>query len=115
MLSHSRNIIFAADMSTFISKTKINTVRDELFDNIRRSYERAFETYGKGHSMPPIEISFYPYVGINHTIRIRDGRVFVRIGEICREMPLAAHDGLAHILVAKLFRKRPLAAADKFY
>lgn len=86
-----------------------------MLDSVRKLYERAFEVYDKNHRIPEIEVRYYPYVGINHTIRVRDGRVFVRIGEICRQMPLTAHNGLAHILVAKLFRKRPPAALSNIY
>lgn len=73
---------------------------------IRTFYQEAFRTLGKGRAVPEIDIRFYPYIGINHTIRIRDGHVFVRIAEICRDMPPAAQRGLAFILVAKLFRKK---------
>ncbi|MEP6848805.1 MAG: SprT-like domain-containing protein [Acidobacteriota bacterium] len=102
-------------MSTFISKTMINSRCGGELDKIRKLYERAFEIYDKNHRAPQIDVRYYPYVGINHTIRIRDGRVFVRIGEICRDMPIPAQNGLAHILVAKLFRKRPPAAASSIY
>ena len=62
-----------------------------------------------------IDVSFYPYVGINHTIRIREGRIFVRIGEICGEMPLASHKGLAYILIGKLLRKKIPPGAREIY
>lgn len=75
-------------------------------DQIRSLYEEAFAFYDKRRKTPPIHISFYPYVGINHTIRIRDGEVFVRIGENCRDMPRSAHKGLAYILAGKLFSKK---------
>lgn len=65
--------------------------------------------------MPAIDVRFYPYVGINHTIRIRDGVVFVRIGEICREMKREPHRGLAYILVGKLLGKRLPKGAREVY
>jgi SprT-like family protein len=102
-------------MSTFISKTSINNSGDDALGKIRRLYEKAFEIYDKGRKAPVIDVRYYPYIGINHTIRIREGQVFVRIGEICRDMPLPAHNGLAHILVAKLFRKRPPVVASDLY
>ncbi len=37
---------------------------------------------------PEIEVVFYPYVGINHTIRLRNGKIFVRLAEICENAPL---------------------------
>lgn len=82
---------------------------------IRTYYQEAFRTLAKGRPVPEIDIRFYPYTGINHTIRVRDGRVFVRIGDICRDMPQAGQHALAFILVAKLFRKKlPLHARDAY-
>jgi predicted metal-dependent hydrolase len=75
-------------------------------ERIRAVYEEAFRFYHPRKRVPPVHVSFYPYVGINHTIRIRNGEVFVRIGEICREMPLGPHRGLAYVLTGKLLRKK---------
>lgn len=65
--------------------------------------------------MPAFDVTFYPYVGINHTIRIREGGIFVRIAEICRQMPLASHKGLAYILIGKLLRKKIPPGAREIY
>src|SRR5688500_12932854 len=84
-------------------------------ETIAKYYSQAFETFDKNRESPPIEVTFYPYVGINHTIRIRNGRVFVRIAEICRDLPASAQRALALILVAKLYRRRvPTAARDVY-
>lgn len=69
-------------------------------------YEEAFRHYDPTRPVPPLHIIFYPYIGINHTIRIRGGEVFVRVGEICRDMPLDGQRGLAFILVGKLLRRK---------
>ena len=84
-------------------------------ENIRALYEEAFRWYDPKQKVPEFEVSFYPYVGINHTIRIRDGKIFVRIGEICREMPLGSHKGLAYILLGKLLRKKIPTGAREVY
>ena len=84
-------------------------------DQIRALYNEAFRWYDARRKVPEIEVSFYPYVGINHTIRIRAGQIFVRIGEICREMPLASHKGLAYILIGKLLRKKIPTGAREVY
>ena len=82
---------------------------------IRDQYRKAFQVMDKNRDAPEINVRFYPYIGINHTIRVRDGKVFVRIAEICREMPAVGHQALAFILVAKLLRKRvPKAARDVY-
>ncbi len=82
---------------------------------IRGFYSEAFKHYDKDRTIPAIHIRFYPYVGINHTIRIRDGEAFVRIADICRDMPPAAQRGLAYVLVSKLYRRRAPAAARNAY
>lgn len=87
----------------------------ETLNDISELYAEAFRWYEPKRNMPPLEVSFYPYIGINHTIRIRDGKIYVRIGEICREMPLRCHKGLAYILVGKLLRKTIPAGARAAY
>lgn len=84
-------------------------------DEIRELYAEAYRWYDPKRAVPVLHLSFYPYVGINHTIRIRSGEIFVRIGEICREMPSACHKGLAYILVGKLLRKKIPAGAREVY
>src|SRR5690606_10259780 len=64
---------------------------------------------------PDIHVTFYPYIGINHTIRVRDGRVYVRVGEICHDMPTACHRGLADMLTGKLLRTKIAPGARELY
>ena len=93
----------------------INNPAEIPVETISQFYEEAFsEITGKRRS-PEIEVSFYPYVGLNQTIRIRNGRVFVRIADMCRDMPEEPHRALAVILVSKLLRKRVPAYADDIY
>lgn len=93
-------------MSTNNRLTVNNTSGDEDLKKIADLYSEAFSHYDNSRTPPPVRVEYYPYVGINHTIRIRSGIALVRIGEICRGMPLSAHRSLAFILVAKLFRRR---------
>ena len=82
---------------------------------ITELYIEAFRWYDPKRPLAPIHVSFYSYIGINHTIRIRDGEIFVRIGSICSEMPLACHKGLAYILAGKLLRKKIPSGAREVY
>ena len=84
-------------------------------DQLRELYVEAFERLAPKRAIPEIHVSFYPYIGINHTIRVRDGKVFVRVGEICHDMPLACHRGLAYILTGKLLRKKIPEGAREVY
>ena len=79
----------------------------ELNGRVKEAYREAFEWYDRDRrKLPDIHITHYPYIGVNHTIRVRNGEVFVRIAEICEDMPLRAHRGLAMILVGKLYRRK---------
>lgn len=87
----------------------------DLTPTIQNFYREAFEHYDKERRIPAIEVQFYPYVGINHTIRVRDGSIYVRIAEICRDMPLPVQRALAYVLVSKLYRRRVPKAARELY
>jgi Predicted metal-dependent hydrolase len=82
---------------------------------IRGFYEEAFRSLNGKTQPSEIDVSFYPYVGINHTIRLRNGKAFVRIAEIFRDAPLDVQNALAWILVAKLFRKKVPPRALEIY
>lgn len=84
-------------------------------EQIKTYYEAAFQHFAAKIKTPEISVTFYPYVGINHTIRIRNDKVFVRIGEICADMPLNAQKALAFILIAKLLKKRIPQNAREVY
>ncbi len=86
-----------------------------MLDQITDLYKEAFSWYDPKRAVPQIYVTFYPYIGINHTIRIRDSKIYVRIGQICDEMPLASHKGLAYILVGKLLRKKIPNGAREVY
>ena len=65
--------------------------------------------------MPVIEVRFYPYAGLHHTIRLRSGRLYVRLSDICKDSSSTIHRALAFILVAKLLSKRVPVAHERVY
>jgi predicted metal-dependent hydrolase len=93
----------------------INSRAEIPLEAIRGFYEEAFSQLDGDRPVPVIEVSYYPYVGLNQTIRVRGGSVFVRIADMCRDMPREPHRALAFILVAKLLGKRVSKTADRVY
>lgn len=77
-----------------------------MLRNLEKMYREVFRAMDSTREVPCVDVRFYPYVGINHTIRVRDGKVFVRIADLCRDMAVEGQRALAYILVAKLFRRR---------
>jgi hypothetical protein len=84
-------------------------------EHIKKFYEEAFQILDGNRRVPKIEVRFYPYIGINHTIRVREGNVFVRLAELSESAPLEIHRALAFILVSKLLRKKIPPQTAKIY
>jgi predicted metal-dependent hydrolase len=78
-------------------------------------FVEAFRHLARSRPVPEIDVRYYPYAGLNHTIRLRSGRVYVRVSDIFRTAPINVHRALAFILVAKLLRRRPPEVHEKVY
>ena len=78
-------------------------------------FSEAFRQLGRNHSVPDIEVRFYPYANINHKIRVRSGRVYVRISDIFTNAPPEVHRAIAFILVARLLSKRTPEIHERVY
>ena len=55
--------------------------------------------------MPSMHVSFYRFVGLNTTIRLRDGGIYVHLSDLLEAAPVSVVEAIAHILLAKLYRK----------
>jgi len=56
--------------------------------------------------MPEFHLQFFPFSNINNTIRLREGRVLVRLSDLLEGAPSDVLHAIAHILLAKLYRKQ---------
>ncbi|MEE8584631.1 MAG: M48 family peptidase [Acidobacteriota bacterium] len=74
------------------------------------SYERL-----RGKPVPPVAVRFYPYTNLNHTIRLRQGRVLVRLSDILADAPAQVLAAISLILLHKLLRRRPPQAMRRLY
>jgi hypothetical protein len=84
-------------------------------NEVRKYFTDAFRHLGANRTVPPIEIRFYPYAGLHHTIRVRSGRVYVRLSDICKAAPPDVLRALAFVLVARLLGKRIPDVHDRVY
>jgi len=55
--------------------------------------------------IPDMEVEFFPFANLNSTIRLREGKLLVRISDLLEGAPEAVLHSLAHILLAKVYRK----------
>ncbi len=86
----------------FSLEEKIETIFSEVFSRVSKREEK-------------LNLKFYPFAGLSHTIRIRNQQVYVRISDLLTEAPDAVYFALAHILIRKLLRLRPNGEAEAIY
>jgi predicted metal-dependent hydrolase len=66
------------------------------------------ETYTKlrpGSPIPELKIAFFPFANVNNTIRLRNGRLLVRLSDLLEGAPDTVLRAIAHILLAKMYRQ----------
>ena len=56
--------------------------------------------------IPEIKIEFFPFAGLNHTARLHENRLMIRVSDVFTEAPADIYFSLALILLAKLYRKK---------
>ena len=55
--------------------------------------------------MPELAVEFFAFANINNTIRMREGKLFVRLSDLLEGAPPAVLRAIAHILLAKMYRQ----------
>jgi hypothetical protein len=66
------------------------------------------ETYSElrpSSPVPELKISFFAFANVNNTIRLRDGKLLVRLSDLLEGAPDTVLRAIAHILLAKMYRK----------
>jgi predicted metal-dependent hydrolase len=76
-------------------------VREGLVEIFQESYSEL----RPGTSLPELKIDFYAFANVNNTIRLRNGRLLVRLSDLLEGAPENVLRAIAHILLAKMYRK----------
>ena len=78
-------------------------------------FEREYRELRPRAPMPAFDIRFRRFTSLNTTIRLREGRLHVRLSDLLESAPESVHQAIAHILLAKLYKK-PIARthADRY-
>ncbi len=72
---------------------------------LRQLFEIVYREVRPRAPMPEYEIRFFAFSNLNNTIRLRQGRIFVRLSDLLEGAPEPVLHAILHILVAKLYRK----------
>jgi predicted metal-dependent hydrolase len=76
-------------------------VRDRLLPIFQESYREL----GLRAPIPELQVDFFAFANLNNTVRLREGKLFVRLSDLLEGAPEAVLRALAHILLAKMYRK----------
>lgn len=77
------------------------TVRDGILTIFQESYRELCPD----SPSPQLSIEFFAFANVNNTIRLRDGKLFVRLSDLLEGAPDPVLRALAHILLAKMYRQ----------
>jgi predicted metal-dependent hydrolase len=76
-------------------------VRDGLLEIFQDTYRELRPV----SVLPEVRIEFFAFANVNNTIRLREGRLLVRLSDLLEGAPETVLRAIAHILLAKMYRK----------
>jgi SprT-like family len=76
-----------------------------FFETPAEIYARVLRDLRPRSALPEIRVEFRRYANANSSIRLEDGRLTVKIGDILEGAPAPIVESLAYILLGKLYRR----------
>lgn len=76
-----------------------------FFETPEQLYARVFRHLKPRTPLPDITVEFCRFANANSNIRLRDGKLLVRITDLLEGSPAPVQEALAFILLSKLYRK----------
>ena len=68
-------------------------------------FQDTYQELRPGSSTPDLKIEFFAFANINNTIRLRNGKLLVRLSDLLEGAPDGVLRAIAHILLAKMYRQ----------
>lgn len=68
-------------------------------------FEESYRELRPRAPVPEITVEFFPFANINSTIRLREGKLRVRLSDLLEAAPESVVRAIAHILLAKMYRR----------
>ncbi|HZC22512.1 MAG TPA: M48 family peptidase [Candidatus Binatia bacterium] len=68
-------------------------------------FQDTFSELRPGSSLPELKIEFFAFANVNNTIRLRQGKLLVRLSDLLEGAPDTVLRAIAHILLAKMYRQ----------
>lgn len=68
-------------------------------------FEQAYRDLRPDADLPGLKVEFFPFTSIKNTIRMREGKLLVRLSDLLEGAPAPVLKAIAHILLAKMYRR----------
>jgi len=78
---------------------------EQVTQKLKEIFFSAYRELRPRAPMPEFHLQFFPFSNINNTIRLREGKVLVRLSDLLEGAPVDVLHAITHILLAKLYRK----------
>lgn len=78
--------------------------------DLQEIFSESYRELRSSAALPEMRIEFFAFANLNNTIRLREGKLLVRLSDLLEGAPEPVLRALAHILLAKMYR-RPIARA----
>jgi predicted metal-dependent hydrolase len=82
---------------------------------LANAFESAYREIRLRAPLPEFEVRFFAFANLNNTIRLRKGRILVRLSDLLEAAPDAVLHAILHILLAKLYRQEIDATQAALY
>jgi predicted metal-dependent hydrolase len=76
-------------------------VREGLLEIFQETYREL----RPASAIPELKIEFFAFANVNNTIRLRQGKLLVRLSDLLEGAPDTVLRAIAHILLAKMYRR----------
>lgn len=76
-----------------------------MIPRIAELFEESYRELRSSSPPPPLFIEFFAFANLNNTIRLREGKLYVRLSDLLEGAPEPVLRALSHILLAKIYRK----------
>jgi predicted metal-dependent hydrolase len=76
-----------------------------LNPGIKHLFEEVYRELRPRAPMPEFDVRFFAFSNLNNTIRLRQGKIFVRLSDLLEGAPGPVLHAILHILIAKLYHK----------
>ncbi len=74
-------------------------------DGLTELFHESYRELRPRSDIPELRVEFFSFANINNTIRLREGKLLVRISDLLEGAPEYVLRAIAHILLAKMYRK----------